>query len=97
VPVAAVPRGAVGLRDASHGHVGAVDEEDEDGEQADQGTQHAEADDAAAPKVQTLHDIAAQEGAPPAGRHHDDAWRGEQGEEPHSHSQALELFCVTIS
>ena len=45
---AAVHSRAVGLSDPGHGHVGAVDEEDEDGQQADQGTQHAEADDTAA-------------------------------------------------
>ena len=71
---------AVRLGHSGHGHVGAVDEEDEDGQQADQRTQHAEADDSTTTQVETLHDVAPQEGAPPAGRDHHDAWRGEEGE-----------------
>lgn len=50
--------------DTSHGHVGAVDDKDEDGEQTDHGTHHAEADDTSTPQVQLLYNVATQEGAP---------------------------------
>lgn len=57
-------------RDTGHRHVGAVDEEDEDGEQADQSAHHAETDDASTAQVQPLHDVAAQKGATAASWYH---------------------------
>jgi len=62
--------------DTGHGHVGAVDEEDEDGEQTDHRTHHAEADDATTAQVQSLHDVAAQKGAAAAGWYHHVSWGG---------------------
>lgn len=62
--------GPIRRRDASHGHVGAVEEEDEGGEEADQGTDHAESDDAPTAQVQLLHNVAAQEGASTSGWYH---------------------------
>ena len=76
VLVGGVLRGAVGRGHPSHGHVGTVDEEDEDSQQADQGTQHAEADDPTATQVHPLDDVAPQEGAPPTSRYHHVTWRG---------------------
>lgn len=49
--------------DTSHGHVGAVDDKDKDGNETDHCTHHAETDDASTAQVQSLHDVAAQEGA----------------------------------
>lgn len=60
--------------DAGHGQVGAVDEKDEGGEQTDHGTRHAETDDASTAQVQSLDDVAAQEGAASSSWHHDESW-----------------------
>lgn len=57
-------------RHARHGHVGAVREEDQDGQQAGQGAGQAELDDARATKLQLVHKEAAQEGAASTRRHH---------------------------
>ena len=77
VRVGGVQRGAIGRVHPSHGHVGTVDKENEDSQQADQGTQHAETDDATATQVHPLDDVAPQEGAPPTSRYHHVTWRGE--------------------
>lgn len=80
VPLVGILRqtGPVRCRDPGHGHVGAVDEKDEDGEQTDHRAQHAEADDASTAQVQPLHDVAAQEGAAATCWYHHVPWVGER-------------------
>lgn len=53
-----------------HGHVGAVSEEDQGGQQAGQGAEQAELDDARATQLELIHKKATQEGATAARWYH---------------------------
>lgn len=87
--------GVVGSGHTGHGHIGAVHEEDEYGQQADDSAQHAEADDATAAQAELLDEVPAQEGATPACGHHHVACGG--GKQRWAHSFFHSLVCCVAS
>lgn len=64
--------------DSGQGHIRTVDEKDENGDQTDSGTEHAETNDASAAEIQFLYDIAPQESAPASCGYNHVTWKNGQ-------------------